>query len=86
LKRATSIVLIAIMLLQITAVVFAAENATENWENSSKNLPQEATQELAPTAPPAVHSQPKPTTPGFEATFAAVGFLAVSFIILRRRI
>ena len=73
------------MLFQITAVVFAAENATNKVsENISGNLTQKDALTKAPVAPPAGHSEPM--MPGFEATFAVVSFLAVSFIIFRRRI
>jgi hypothetical protein len=95
LKRIISIALIAMMLLSITTVVFAAENASQEvsekestaQEQAEKTLPatQKVTEEVKEEATKAKEEAAEKTQPGFDAIFAAAGLLAVAFIALKRR-
>ncbi len=94
-KRTISIVLIAMMLLSITAVVFAAENATHEvsekestiQEQAEKNLSatQKVSEEVKETANKTKEGVTEKKQPGFEVAFAALGLLAVAFVALKRR-
>jgi hypothetical protein len=95
LKRIISIALIAMMLLSITAIVFAAENATHEvsekestvQEQGEKNLSatQKVSEEVKETTSKAKEEVTQKKQPGFEAVFTALGLLAVAFITLKRR-
>jgi hypothetical protein len=96
LKKLISVVLIGLMLLLTTAaVVIASENAThEASENENKiqeqvekntSVTQKVTEEAKEVATKTKEEAAEKKQPGFEATFAAVGLLAVAFIALKRR-
>ncbi len=94
-KRMIYIALIAMMLLSVTAVVFAAENATHEvsekessiQEQAEKNLSatQKVSEEVKEAATKTKEETAEKTQPGFDAIFAAAGLLAVAFITLKRR-
>ncbi len=94
-KRMIYIALIAMMLLSVTAVVFAAENATHEvsekestiQEQAEKNLSatQKVSEEVKETASKTKEEVTEKKQPGFEVAFTALGLLAVAFITLKRR-
>ncbi len=83
------------ILLSMTAVVFAAENATHEisekesaiQEQSEKNLSatQKVSEEIRETANKTKEEVTEKKQPGFEAAFATLGLLAVAFVALKRR-
>ncbi len=95
-KKLISVILIAMMLLLTTAaVVIAAENAThevpEKESQASEQLEkntsvtQKISEEVKETANKTKEEVTEKRQPGFEATFTAIGLLAVAFIVLKRR-
>ena len=91
-KKILMVVLIATMMLVAFLALSTAEDVTKSTTSTSTTPGPDVTKSTTTTTTPS--SEPTTTTkststttstPGFEATFAVAGILAVTFIALRRR-